>query len=128
MTALSASLWIGLGGALGSIGRYWLGMLVAELGGAPFPWGTLLINILGSFVIGWFGYLTIAGGLRPAHEDLRLFVIVGLCGGFTTFSAFSLQTMDMLRTGQALPAAAYVAGSVLLCLGATALGRYIALV
>ncbi len=127
MREVAATLWIALGGALGSVARYWVGIVVAELAGFTFPWGTLLINIAGSFVIGYFGYLTMPDGARPASEEMRLFVMVGICGGFTTFSAFSLQMVDMLRVGQVAPACAYVVASVVLCLLGTALGRYFSL-
>ncbi len=126
MREFVATLWIALGGALGSVARYWVGIAVAEIAGFAFPWGTLLINILGSFVIGYFGTLTIPDGPRPASEHMRLFVMVGICGGFTTFSAFSLQTVDLLRFGQTVPALAYVVASVVLSLLGTLLGHYLA--
>ena len=64
-----------------------------------FPIGTVLINIIGSFIIGYFGTLTLHSGNIPASENVRLFVMVGICGGFTTFSSFSLQTFDLIRSG-----------------------------
>jgi len=84
--------------------------------GAEFPWGTLLINVLGSFVISFFGFLTGTSPRFSVPYEARVFVTVGLCGGFTTFSSFSLQTVELVRTGQAGRAAIYVAASVLLCL------------
>jgi CrcB protein len=120
-------LWVAVGGALGSVARYWLAVAVATLTGPYFPWGTLLINVLGSFVIGWFGAWTGPNGPVGVPADMRLFVMVGICGGFTTFSAFSLQTLDLLSAGETLWAGAYVLGSVALCLLAVwagvALGR-----
>ena len=87
--------------------------------GMGFPWGTVLINIVGAFVIGWFA----GAALRmPLSEAARAFVMVGLCGGFTTFSAFSLQTIELLRAGYAGRAVLNVAASVLFCLVATAWG------
>ena len=86
------------------------------------PVGTIAINIVGSFVIGLFGALTTAHGRFPATDGARLFVMVGLCGGFTTFSSFSLQTFDLLRAGAPWRAFANVALSVMLCLAAVALG------
>ena len=83
--AISATLWVALGSAIGGVARYWVGVVVARLAGETFPWGTLLINIVGSFVIAYFGTLTASEGLRPASIEARLFVMVGLCGGFTTF-------------------------------------------
>ena len=81
---------------------------------------------MGSFVIGLFGTLTLANGRFPVSEDARLFVMVGICGGFTTFSAFSLQTFDLLRDGENLRALAYIVASVLLCVTATVFGHYLA--
>ena len=124
--AATATLWIALGGAIGSVARYWLAILVARLAGGTFPWGTLLINILGSFVIAYFGTLTMPEGPRPASVDMRLFVMVGLCGGFTTFSSFSFQTIELLRGGESARALAYIVGSVALCLAGTVLGHYLA--
>jgi len=118
--------WIGLGGALGSIGRAWLALLVAQLSGPQFPWGTILINVVGSFIIGLFGALTAATGAYPAPADLRAFVMVGICGGFTTFSAFSLQTLELARDGRPLQAAGNVVLSVVLCLLSVWLGYYAA--
>ena len=126
MTNLVNYFWIALGGALGSMARYWMSQAVARVAGEAFPWGTLLINVLGSFVIGWFYTLTLPLGPRPASEAMRLFVMVGICGGFTTFSAFSLQTFDLLRDGENTRALAYIAASVLLCVTATVFGHYLA--
>jgi CrcB protein len=117
---------VAAGGAIGSTARYGLALAVARLAGTAFPYGTVLINILGSFFIGWFAELSAAYGRHPTSEATRAFVIAGLCGGFTTFSAFSLQTMDLLRGGQPLRAAANVIASVVLCLAATALGMRLA--
>ena len=115
-------IWIGIGGALGSMARAWLALAVARLAGAQFPWGTILINILGSFVIGFFGTLTTNDSRFAAPADLRAFVMVGICGGFTTFSSFSLQTLNLVRDGDMLRAGANVVGSVALCLVAVWLG------
>jgi CrcB protein len=108
--------WVALGGALGSMARFWLAAAVASLTGPQFPWGTLLINVLGSFVIGLFGTLTGSRGAVSVPPDIRIFVMVGICGGFTTFSSFSLQTLELLQSGELLWAAAYILGSVVLCL------------
>jgi CrcB protein len=118
--------WIGLGGALGSIARASLALAVAQLTGPRFPWGTILINVIGSFVIGLFGQLTASDGAYPAPADLRAFVMVGICGGFTTFSAFSLQTLELARDGRSLQALGNVALSVVLCLLAVVAGYYAA--
>jgi len=117
---------VGLGGAIGSISRYYLAFVIAGVTGPGFPFGTVLINILGSFVIGWFADFTAAYGRMPASDSARAFVMAGICGGFTTFSAFSLQTIELLRAGQIGRAAINVVGSVLLCLLATALGMRLA--
>ncbi len=118
------TLWIAIGGALGSIARYWMAVGVARLTGPDFPWGTILINILGSFVIGLFAALTAAGtGRWAVPADLRSFVMVGICGGFTTFSSFSLQTLELMRDGRMGQAMANVLLSVALCLAAVAAGH-----
>ncbi len=119
-------LWVAVGGALGSVARFWLANTLAVLTGADFPWGTLLINIIGSFVISFFGMLTGSYPRFAVPYEVRVFVTVGLCGGFTTFSSFSLQTLELARTGQAGRAGLYVAASVVLCLAACALGFFTA--
>jgi CrcB protein len=118
--------WIAAGSALGGAGRYWLALAMVRLTGPEFPWGTILINILGSFVIGFFGTLTATGGRVAVPPEARAFVMVGLCGGFTTFSSFSLQTLDLLRDGRTAQALGNIGLSVLLCLVAVAAGHYAA--
>jgi fluoride exporter len=117
---VSAYLWVAVGSALGGMARYGCADLVARWLGQQFPWGTLLVNILGSFVIGWFVGLVGAG----ATDDPRLavFVMVGICGGYTTFSALSLQTLVLTQKGAGRRAAAYVVASVALCALAVWLG------
>ena len=115
---------VAIGGALGSLGRFWLGAAVAVLTGPRYPWGTLLINVVGSFVIGLVAGATLTPGRVAMHPDLRIFLMVGVCGGFTTFSAFSLQTLELLQSGEILPAASYVVLSVALCLAAVWLGWF----
>jgi len=114
----TATTWVAvaIGGALGSVARFWLTAVVADLTGPRFPWGTLLINILGSFVIGLVAALTLPPARADMHPDLRVFLMTGVCGGFTTFSAFSLQTLDLLQSGAVWAAAGYIVGSVVLCL------------
>lgn len=121
----STCVFVAFGGALGTLARYGIGFAAAPLSQA-LPWGTILINILGSFIIGFFGTLTLAHGRFPVPESLRLFVMVGFCGGFTTFSSFSLQTLDLLRSGSVSRAAANIMLSVVLCLGAVAIGHAVA--
>lgn len=119
---MNASLQVLVGSALGGLARYWIGLGAVALLGPRLPWGTLAINVLGSFVIGLFAAATTADGRFAGLVGLRPFVMVGLCGGFTTFSAFSLQTAELLQLGEPGWALAYVFGSVLLCLLATAAG------
>lgn len=116
---------IALGGAVGTLARYGLSVVALPIS-QTLPWGTIIINILGSFVIGFFGTLTLATGKFPVSENLRLFVMVGLCGGFTTFSAFSLQTLDLIRSGSVTRAMANVLLSVTLCVAAVAVGHALA--
>ncbi|MEJ0016984.1 MAG: fluoride efflux transporter CrcB [Acetobacteraceae bacterium] len=106
---------VAVGGALGSLARFWLSAVMMHLTGPRFPWGTLVINIGGSFVIGLVGALTMMPARLSMHPDLRVFLMVGVCGGFTTFSSFSLQTLDLLHNGDTGLAAWYVLGSVVLC-------------
>ncbi len=84
--------WVMLGSALGGLARYWLSGLAARHIGESFPVGTLIVNVVGSFVIGFFASLTGPDGRVFVGTDARQFVITGVCGGFTTFSSFSLQT------------------------------------
>lgn len=114
-----------LGGAIGTFLRYLVSVLALPIS-RELPWGTIIINITGSFVIGLFGTLTLASGRYPVPENLRLFVMVGLCGGYTTFSSFSLQTLDLMRAGAMTRAALNIVLSVLLCVGAVTLGHLIA--
>ena len=107
---------VALGGALGTMGRYFVSGLVANAFGETFPWGTLIINITGSFVIGFFATLTAPDGRLMVSGTTRQFVMVGLCGGYTTFSSFSLQTLNLLRGGEWAPAAGNMLGSVVLCM------------
>ena len=114
--------WVALGGALGSVFRYMLSNVVARLAGEAMPWGTLLVNVLGSFVIGWFAIVTASGGRVAATPEFRTFVMVGVCGGFTTFSSFSLQTLALFEDGEPLRGSANVLLSVALCLASVWLG------
>lgn len=113
---MQAYLWIGLGGALGSMARHWSNGLIATLAGVGFPWGTLVINILGSFIIGFAATAMSADGRFPAGDAPRQFLMVGVCGGYTTFSAFSLQTLALMRGDQWLYAAGNIGLSVSLCM------------
>lgn len=118
---IATTAWIALGGALGSIARYWIALWTSPIS-RTLPWGTIGINVLGSFAIGFFGTLTLAHGRYPVPETARLFFMVGVCGGFTTFSSFSLQTLDLVHGGHVGRALINIAVSVVLCFGAVALG------
>ena len=118
---------VAIGSAAGGLARYWLGVAAARAWGNDFPFGTLIINVSGSFIIGLFATLTMASGAVPASPNARLFVMTGLCGGFTTFSAFSLQSVELMRSGSWLPAIAYMAASLVLCVGAALLGYWLGL-
>jgi fluoride exporter len=117
-----AYLWIAIGGALGSVGRYWFSGVIGRQFGETFPWGTLLVNISGSFAIGLLAALTEPGGRRFIGPTGRQFFMYGVCGGYTTFSSFSLQTLELMRDGDWFKAGANMAGSMVLCLGAVWLG------
>jgi CrcB protein len=110
-------LWVALGGAMGSMGRYGIGQWLARHEG--FPWGTLAANIAGSFIIGIGAGVFVEEQRKNAASN---FLMPGFCGGFTTFSAFSLQTIGLMREQAWLKAGANVGGSVLLCLLCTGLG------
>jgi len=125
MSALTY-LFIALGGAIGSVARAAISDAAVRLAGPFFPWGTIFINITGSFIIGLFAALTVSGSRYGLHADARAFVMIGICGGYTTFSSFSLQTFDLLRDGKPWAALANVGISVALCLAAVALGYAIA--
>lgn len=116
--SLPALLWVALGGALGSVLR----ALVAHACAGPrFPWGTLAINVAGSLFIGWL--MARLGGLEPGPAArVQSLLVVGFCGGFTTFSTFSWQTLDLLQRGNWLAAGLNVALSFVLCLAAVWLG------
>lgn len=120
---MSAYLWIAIGSALGGMARYWCSGLVAAGIGETFPFGTLVVNIAGSFIIGFFGTLTGPEGRFLVGVNVRQFVMVGFCGGYTTFSSFSLQTLALARDGEWLRAGANVVASVVFCLIAVWLGH-----
>ena len=126
----TATTWLAVaaGGAIGSLARFWLAAAMTALTGPRFPWGTLLINVVGSAIIGVVAAVTLHPARVAMHPDLRVFLMVGVCGGFTTFSAFSLQTLELVQSGDVWPAAGYIAGSVVFCLGAVwagwLLGRF----
>ncbi len=108
-------LWIALGGALGSLARYFVSEALARAVGPAFPWGTLLVNVSGSLLIGFVAGWDGGNGRLMESVFVRQFLMVGICGGYTTFSAFSLQTLAMLQVGDFGRAGLNVASSVLLC-------------
>jgi CrcB protein len=115
--------WIAIGGALGSMARFWLSGAISQRVGETFPWGTIIVNVTGSFVIGLFATTTGSDGKWLVPVNFRLFFIYGVCGGYTTFSSFSLQTLTLARNGEWLWAGANVLFSVLLCLAGVWLGH-----
>ncbi len=107
---------VAAGGAIGTVGRFFLSGIIANAFGQTFPWGTLIINVTGSFVIGFFGTLTGPDGRVMVSGTIRQFVMVGICGGYTTFSSFSLQTLNLVEDGEWFSVGGNVFGSVILCL------------
>ncbi len=121
-----AYLWIAIGGALGSVARFWFSGVVARQFGETFPWGTLLVNITGSFAIGVLAALAEPGGRHYLKPGGREFFMYGVCGGYTTFSSFSLQTLQLLMRGDWLRASGNAAASLFLCMVAVWLGYALA--
>jgi CrcB protein len=115
------------GGALGTGARFWLSGFVAERGGEFFPLGTLVVNVTGSFAIGFIAAFTDPEGAFLVSPRLRQFLIIGVCGGYTTFSSFSLQTLDLVRDGDWFKAGLNTMLSFVCCLVAVWLGRILAL-
>lgn len=119
---MSKLVWVGLGGFVGSVLRYLVsGWAQQSTHSATFPWGTLAVNAIGCFLVGALSYLADARGLL--HAEARLFLIVGVLGGFTTFSAFSNETLNLLRDGENAAAMLNVGANVVFCLAAAWLGR-----
>jgi CrcB protein len=117
-----------LGGAVGTGARFWVSGFIAERAGEFFPLGTLVVNVSGSFVIGFFAALTDPEGAIVVSPRLRQFLMIGMCGGYTTFSSFSVQTLDFVRDGDWFKAFLNTTLSFACCLGAVWLGRILALV
>ena len=116
-------LWIAIGSAFGGVARFACSRLVAENIAEVFPWGTLALNVVGSFIIGFFDTLTGPEGRILAGTTARQFVMIGICGGYTTFSSFSLQTLALARDGEWLRAFANIIASTVLCLAAVWIGH-----
>jgi fluoride exporter len=113
-------LWVALGGAIGSTARYSVNISAARLLGGGFPWATLIVNVLGCFAMGIITALL--RSKMPDDENTRLFLTTGLLGGFTTFSAFSLDFFGLLQRGEMPSAIAYAAASVVLSIMAVIIG------
>lgn len=113
--------WLGLvvGGALGALGRYWVAGWVQQWGGPGFPWGTLGVNLIGSFLLGFVVQTSVIAGWSA---ELRLFVAVGFLGAFTTFSTMAYEALELLRAGQGAEALAYVGLNLVLGVLLVALG------
>jgi CrcB protein len=120
------ALWIFVGGGLGSLARWGVSGCIATAAGETFPWGTIIVNITGCFVIGIFATVTGPEGRWLASPTFRQFFMLGICGGYTTFSSFSLQTLTLAEDGQWFKAGANCVLSLVLCLLGTWLGHLIA--
>jgi len=119
-------LWIGLGSALGGMARFWCSGVMARFIGETFPWGTLFVNVVGSLLIGFFATVTAPDGRLFVDQTTRQFVMLGFMGGFTTFSSFSLQTLNLMNDGEWLYAGLNIGVSLVLCLVAVWIGHIIA--
>jgi CrcB protein len=115
--------WVMLGSALGGGARYLFSGLAAHNFGETFPWGTLIVNVTGSFIIGFFSTLTGPDGRVFVGSEGRQFVMTGICGGYTTFSSFSLQTLNLVRDGEMARASANIGMSFVFCLVAVWCGH-----
>jgi fluoride exporter len=124
--AILAMIIVFVGGAVGSMLRFWLSGFIAERFGETFPYGTLVVNLVGSLIIGvaagWLGHLSDSF----LASSLRQFIVIGLCGGLTTFSSFSLQTWNLVLSGRWGSAFTNIVVSTILCLALVALGWGIA--
>jgi CrcB protein len=114
---------VAFGGALGSVLRFFLSNYCNVQIGGIFPWGIMIVNVTGSFAIGFLFALTEPSGRWFASPLTRDFLMIGICGGYTTFSSFSLNTLNLARDGEWLRAGGNIVGSVVLCLAAVWLGH-----
>jgi len=121
------AVWLFIGGGLGTLARWGVSGFVARHWGETFPLGTLVVNVTGSFIIGLFATLTGPEGRLLAPASFRQFFMLGVCGGYTTFSSFSVQTLALARDGEWLFAALNAIASVILCLIVVWLGDYLAM-
>lgn len=123
---LQIYLWIALGSALGGMARFWCSGVIARLIGETFPWGTLLVNVIGSLIIGFLATVTAPDGRLFVDATTRQFLMLGVLGGFTTFSSFSLQTLALVNDGEWLYAGLNIGASLVLCLVAVWIGHILA--
>jgi CrcB protein len=123
---MAVYLWIAFGSALGGMSRFWLSGVIARSFGETFPWGTLIVNVTGSLLIGIIAALTAPDGRIFLGSTARLALMAGFCGGYTTFSSFSLQTLSLLQDGEWSLAGANIALSVIACLAAVWAGYALA--
>ena len=113
---------VALGSTVGGCARYGLSLIINAHWRDAFPFSTFIINVLGSFIIGALAAWLSDAAPNSSEHDYKLLLMVGLCGGFTTFSSFSLETLNLLRSGQATTALGYITASVVVCVVATAIG------
>lgn len=113
---MTGAAWVALGSGLGGMARYAISGVVARRIGETFPWGTMAVNVSGCFIIGGLAAVIAPGGMLPEDATLRELGVVGLCGGYTTFSSVSLQTLTLAREGEWARALANIAASIALCL------------
>lgn len=111
--------WVAVGSAVGGASRYALALAIQERAGLAFPWGTLVVNVTGSFLLGFLFRWTVSTHASP---ELRALLTTGFCGGYTTFSTFSLETVRLMEDGEYRRAGLYVAASVVVALAATLAG------
>ena len=116
--------WVSVGGAIGSAARFWISGVIAERYGQTFPYGTLAVNVTGSLLIGVFAALTDPEGRWLVSPSFRQFFMIGICGGYTTFSSFSLQTLALVHDGEWFRAGANAVASFAFCLFAVWLGHF----
>ena len=117
-------IWVSAGGAIGSAARFWVSGVIASRYGQTFPFGTLAVNVTGSFIIGLFAALTDPDGRFLASPSFREFFMIGICGGYTTFSSFSLQTLSLTQDGEWPRAGMNAVASFTLCFIAVWLGHF----
>jgi len=115
-----SALLIALGGAIGTLGRYWVTLALGEALGAAFPYGTLCVNVVGSFLLAIVAQAL--AGATMFGTDLRLVLGVGVLGGFTTYSSFNLEALRLLEQGEAAKASGYVLATLVACMAGGALG------